>query len=185
MTLGCEQVEPWLAQYVTGDLPNTSSTQVREHLQQCSSCREELARERLLRDSLAGLPERSCPPPLRQQILAAATTSPPRNSRRERSRLWPRLRLGQLIPATAVILAAAILLINRQPDPQVREPDPVYSAAEIQAARLQAKWSLKMALEIVNQSEREAAAAVFGKQFPQALRKSLRKAIQPSEGGQG
>lgn len=195
MKVRCEDISTLLEQYLDGVLRPVEETIVTSHLQDCSACRQEVLRERLLRDSLARLPELPLAPGVRQRLLEATRrwNSWPRilhrwhpganraGRRRAPDRFWRR----RALPAVAALLAAIALLALWFPRERVADREPSYTQAEILAARQQAKYSLVLALHLVSEAERKTVADLIGRQLPRTIRKSLHKAAPPSRGGEG
>jgi anti-sigma factor RsiW len=176
---------PLLERYLDGDLAATAAATVATHLAECPICRAEVERERILRDSLAGLPELSLTTAQRQKVAQV--------SQRRRRLPWPRIqRLApqrswrwRALPVASALLIIITWLALLAPRQRTSHPAAPYSQAEILAARQQAKYTLVFALQLVNEAEKEAVADLFGDQLPQTIMKSLPKTVSTSRGGEG
>jgi anti-sigma factor RsiW len=71
------------------------------------------------------------------------------------------------------------------PAPQELVAASGYSEREIQTAKVQATWSLALALQLVDVSQRAALGEVFGRQLPGTLRSSMLRSFEVLEGGRG
>jgi hypothetical protein len=121
-------------------------------------------------DVLADLPLMSCPPDLARRLLDIPQRHPRRHGGRWRT--WA--------ASLAAAAALAVVLLATRPD-----PSPDYSAAELAEAREQTISSLSTVMSVIEKTQREAVSEVLGRQVPQTLGASVRKALQLSEGGQG
>lgn len=121
------------------------------------------------RDDLTSLPLLACPPDLARRLLAIPARHP---RRRFRWLVWS-------APLAAAAALAVALLANRP------EPVPSYTEVELATARAEALASLSTVMTVIERTQREAMTEVLGRQVPQTLGATLRKALQSSEGGQG
>lgn len=128
-------------------------------------------RSQPLEDALGELPLLRLSAARRQRIAAIAAATPQR-------RAWPRL---VAMAACLVLALGASWFTWWRPAP----PADRYSAAQIDAARQQARTTLLLTAEVVAAAEKQAVLDVFGEQLPQTLKKSLRTALTPSRGGEG
>jgi predicted anti-sigma-YlaC factor YlaD len=94
--------------FVDGELEGEERVSFESHLEECDSCRSELARARLLVSELRALPEFQCPPQVIARAETAVSRRPPRVSAVERIRGW----LGGIsIPMPRPAMAAMVLII--------------------------------------------------------------------------
>lgn len=197
MNVSCEDWTDRLERYLDGDLPPADTARLKGHLRTCPACRLAVEHERLLRRSLAGLPELTLSAERARQMAAtpgvepagahrpgpAATLSHSWRRLREQRRRRPAIALGAA--ACVVALVAAVLWWRPTgPGPDQR---PAYSPTEIRLARQQATWSLATAARIVYRAEQTTLTDVLGKQLPRTIRDSLGKVVPfvDPEGGQG
>ncbi len=173
MNQHCPDIELELADFAAGDLAPAAADPVARHLAGCADCRGELERELRLRESLATLPLAAAPASLGRLPVPAA----------------PR-RFGLPLPGAAALVAAALLLALLGALPRldgVPQPDsgPVYTADQVASARRDAAWTLVLAARILERSEKNALADVFGQRLPRAVAESLRSGPSTPEGGRG
>jgi len=185
MKSSCSKICALLESFLDGDLSVEEDASVAAHLQTCPGCRAEFESERLLRNSFTSLPELSCPETT-TRLIEKATLS--RQTTRVPSYLWQRgiRQLGWRPTAAGVAALAAIFLLLLYPtshrDPETNGP---YTREEILVARQEAKLGLILTFHKIGKSEKEAIGGVLGKRLPQAIRGSLQKVLERSEGGQG
>ncbi|MFO7609933.1 MAG: hypothetical protein R6X35_12195, partial [Candidatus Krumholzibacteriia bacterium] len=134
----------------------------------------ELERELRLREALGALPVAAAP--------AGLGALPPAGARTPfRFPLAP--SLGGLAAAAALVALLAGLPGGQPPLP-VDTPS-AYTADQVAAARRDAAWTLVLAARILERTERNALADVFGQQLPRAVAESLGGPAPTPEGGQG
>ncbi len=119
----CLDIEILLAEYAEGSLPAPEADRVSEHLTNCAACREELAQERRLRESLSALPGACCPTGVTERVLTRTQTylsttarhgQRPQRDERNFSRYW--------LLGSAGLVAAAILLVLFLPTQSTQNP---------------------------------------------------------------
>lgn len=143
----CMWTQERIEAYIDGDLPGEEAARLDEHLQGCTVCSTELALASELRQTLNTLPQQSCP----DRVSDAVMDQVHADLRAER---WRRVRdglAGWLHPAwrpamaTAVlaVLLVAALFLSRPEQPASR-----FSAEEVAAAEVEAKWALAYIGEI-------------------------------------
>jgi hypothetical protein len=112
----CREAERHLPGYVDGAIPSENHARVREHLEACGNCREQLEQYRRLAVCLASLEPVQAPPNLATQVRISAA-----NLRQEiplGRRLWTRAVLvfenilePIAVPATGGILTALVVFV--------------------------------------------------------------------------
>jgi len=185
----CTDVQLLLAEYCTGELERQEAASVAAHLRECPACREELAREERLRETLGSLPVQPCPGKLTAALLeippAAARRSGPLPAGRRISFRWP-AGIGMAAAAAAVTL---LLFSHPVPDqPETGEqmaPVPTYTEAEIADARRDLAFGLLLATSRIDQAERSTVKEIFGRTLPGSFTRSFRTLAIINEGGRG
>ena len=173
----CREIEIELAAYAVGELDPVDHETVRSHLDGCAECREELAREMTLRETLGGLPTACAPATLDNRIMAAIHTS----ESDSRSR-WSRHRLAAAITVAAAGLALALIL----PKPgQDSSPQQTWTDMEIAAARDEVMFTLGLTAQVLDRTQKNAIIEVFANQLPNTVNESLKLNKPETSGGNG
>ena len=94
-----DRFEELLGPYLLGELSVEEERELERHLEECSGCRDELARTRQTHDLLRGLAAAGPPPELKDHVLAQAGGEIPASSRGA-WRLW--------VPAAALLVVAVL-----------------------------------------------------------------------------
>jgi anti-sigma factor RsiW len=94
--------------YVDGELEGDELGAIENHLEECGSCRSELALARSLLSELRALPELQCPPQVVARAEVAASQRPQRASAVERIRGWLG---GVTVPVPRPAMAAVVIII--------------------------------------------------------------------------
>lgn len=184
----CAAAALLLTGYVAGELDGDQAASLREHLARCPRCREELAREQVLRRAVAGLPLVKCPPRLARRLRDLPFEVP------RPARPTPRFRWPALVGSAAAAAALALLLRGPGPAPtpaRTESPvtatvtEPAWTEAEIAGARDDLKRGLLLTARILNHTERSTVKEVFGNTLPRTLNRSLKTLMTTPEGGQG
>lgn len=170
----CADLELELTGFAAGELEPALADRVARHLAACAACRAELDRELRLRGALRTLPLAAAPAGL--GALPPAAARPPR-----RLPLPP--SLGGLAAAAVLVALLAGLPGGRPAGPG--ETPAAFTADQVAAARRDAAWTLVLAARILERTERNALADVFGQRLPRAVAESLGGPAPTPEGGQG
>ena len=173
----CREIEIELAAYAAGELGPVELGQVRDHLDGCSGCRGELARENTLRETLGGMPAASAPMNLDSRIRSAIRTSGAESHSR-----WYRHRLAAAITVAAASLALALILPNMDRD---STPHQTWSDMEIAAAREEVMFTLGITTQVLDRTQKNAIIEVFGNQLPNSVNESLKLIKPATSGGNG
>jgi hypothetical protein len=116
-----------LNDFVDDRLPPDERARVAAHLSYCPSCSEQLARLRLLLNTVRALPDEMAPPDSVWESVLGSLTSVPISRRRLASRWWLAAAAVLLVAVSSAVTA---LLVRRQPIVVVREiPVPVANAS--------------------------------------------------------
>jgi|GEM_PF-1490948 len=128
--LSCDSVRDRLDPLLDGDLGQIDEAAVRQHLDACAACREELQLAHKLRDALrSGLPALTCPPAVTAEVLRVAReealgapaqrrTSAPVAARPawwDRLHAWLAVRPAASPVASWVAVAALLLIVAAVP----------------------------------------------------------------------
>lgn len=182
----CSEYQIMMASYVGDELDEKATAQLEEHLNHCSECRAELARENQLRQTLAQMPLEVCPQRVTRKILEQIEGP---ESPQEKPRPIPNLHrqwtsyTGWVAAAAAVFLLVVNPWAENAPSPESARPQ--YTAQEIQAARQDLKYSLRLTAAIIKDTERSTVKEVFGNKLSQSLSRSIKTLMTTPEGGQG
>ena len=171
----CRRIEPELDAYAAGDLSGPDHTTVRSHLEECASCREELAREKFLRGTLGGLSPVAAPAVLDARVTAAIQTE-----ERNRATLWKPRRLS----AAALVAAAALAVVLLGPGPW-KSPTPEWTDQEIAAGREDVLYTLALTAKIIDNTQKDTLVDVFVDKLPQAINDSFKMTKTNNSGGNG
>ncbi len=182
----CERTELRLAEYAAGALDARAREDVRRHLADCAACRDELARERRLREALSGLPQVPCPDRVSEAILAETARDASDADRVVRGvRFGGRRRAAVGLVAAAAVLALLVFAPARRDDAPVPSPMTALTRTEIDAARAEARYGLALAAGIIAKTEKKTMSEVFGRRLPGAVGTTVRSLTTRLEGGQG
>lgn len=173
----CRGIEMELAAYASGELEPAGRESVRRHLDGCTECRAELAREMILRETLGGLSEASPPAILDTRIMGAVHTA----GTDSRSR-WSRHRLTAAITVAAASLALALILPYQGRD---SAPQQTWTDMEIAAARQEVIFTLGLTAQVLDRTQKNAIIEVFANQLPNSVNESLKLAKPETSGGNG
>ena len=192
----CELATSLLTGHAAGELEPMEEAIVVEHLAECASCRAELARERRLRELVAGLPADECPDDLTAAIVAAVDAEPtPLRLRRSRAHTW-----SSTLTAAAMV-AAAVLLVVVLPRSQPRVETPVLPLAdtasvanpepnswtqdELDKAREEAQWALAFTAKVIDRAEKQTIVDVMRRLQKEAYSGFRERETTTSPGGRG
>lgn len=171
----CRDIEMELVAYCSDELDPLERDLVQSHLEECSSCRDELAREIRLRESLGSLPVVCIPHDLEHRIQAATHPGIPAGSAgRFRGRLLPALVMA------AASLAVALLLPALRP-----ASNPGYSEQEIASARADVLYTLALTAKVINNTQKDTVIEVFADKIPTAINESFKSIKPTTSGGNG
>ncbi len=178
MKLDCVACGPELASYATGDGDPEARRAIAAHLDACPACRRELAHERELRATLAGLPLVTCPPAVTARVLAAVAL----RRTHVRRRRW---FAGVGTTMAAAALAGVLLLrsnTSTAPSTDAATAAP-YTAVEIAAARQDLIRTVTLTARVLDRAGRSTIADVFSERLPAMVAGSLRPLNDPTRGG--
>lgn len=190
----CQDIRQLLEEHLDRDPAAAATGDLAAHLSECPDCRHEIAQEVTLRRSFARLPRMACPSPLAARLDSVPddqtrVTDPavPGRSQPATRRWWSRIGFpvwqpAALAAATAIVLILVATTID-QPGTDIAGQQ--YTQAEIETAREQAESTLLYALSVIHRSEKEVIGGILGEQLPQAIKGSLRKTWERTQGGQG
>jgi len=177
MMTHCPDIERELAAFCSGELDPALREDVRVHLDDCASCREELARERTLRHTLGTLPEAGAPTGLEAGILAALDRDRAETPNRNFGR-----RLTVAASLAAAALAAALLMPSSHPG---TDRNSGFSDQEIAAARQEVMYTLELTARVLDQTQKTAVIEVFADKLPKAINESFKTMKPNTPGGNG
>lgn len=173
----CRDIELELAAYGSGELGPAERSLVRNHLDECSACRAELAREMNLRHTLGSLPAVHAPEAFDGRIMAAVH-SMGRNPFARRNRV-------RLTAAATLIAASLVLAIMMPTFRPVSDPHPAWTQEEIAAARQDVFYTLALTADVIHRSQKETVVDVFADRLPDAINASFKKVKLTTSGGNG
>ena len=174
----CERASERLADYAAGTLDAARRADLERHLAGCAACRDELARERTLREVLSSMPRLRCPDRVSETILAEVRRSAP-GGRILRFGGWRRAAAG------AVAAAAVLALLLAGPLGERETAERAWSEEEILVARAEVRYGLALAARIIGDTEKKTMDQVFGERLPDALDETMKVLTTLLEGGQG
>jgi len=185
----CERIEILLTPYAAGDLAPDACAEVERHLAVCRGCRDELDRERTLRDTLTAMPMIPCPDRVTDEVMAIVESDEDRGRAvifRAGFNGWRRAAVG-LVAAAAVLALIFVAPWSESPtaDPLADQGDRTWSDEEIRTARGELRYTLALAARIIEESEKSTISEVFGRQLPGVVTKSVKTVTSSLEGGQG
>ena len=170
--MNCEKIQTQLAEYASGNLPDTLQGIIEEHLLDCQHCQLEFEAELEMHFNLGSLPLVQCPQQVTNNILDEIEEEERRH--RNSGRFW-------LMGATTLV-AAGLALILLMPTSNPVCPGPSYSQTEIRTATQEAQWALAKVATVINHHESTAFEQVFGQDIPGAVGGSLRKITKNLQG---
>lgn len=162
MTGRCETIEMQLAEYVSDELSIGERAEVENHLAICNACREELAREVTLHETMEPMVEVPCPVSVSNIILtevAAADRVPVTTS------WWSRSSATLGLIAAAALLA--VVLPTRTPTMNNAEfasalPETnSWTQDDLNKARLDLQWTLSYTASIIDRTEKQSLVNVL------------------------
>ena len=114
--MNCRDAERHLAGYLDGAIRSREHVAVRQHLNSCAACREELERYRRLAGCLANIEPVAVPSDLALKIRVQASQAGPRGARLARlrtrfSRWFEEILEPMALPATGGILTALVVFV--------------------------------------------------------------------------
>jgi anti-sigma factor RsiW len=179
----CHDIEIQLTAYAAGELDAQDAALVAAHLAACSACREEVARETLLRRTMGSLPDQPCPAGVSRELNDLdASRRRPRDHRTARSH-WPG-GLGLVAAAVLAIVLLPGLLRQPEAEPEVAVPVQRWTNEEIADARKDMLYTLALTAAVLDRTSKSAMADVFGDRIPQAVTGSF-KVKSTTRGGNG
>lgn len=117
MTRSCQRIESQLSAFIDGELAQSRSREIQQHVDACASCRQVADQLRIMVGQSANLEDLQPPEDLFDRVYAAVQQE---KSTRARSRRWIWLALPA--PAVAAGLTALFILWPPGPDPQPSRP---------------------------------------------------------------
>lgn len=171
----CDRVLDLLEPFVDDEVDATERVMVRNHVERCPTCAQELSLARRIRRGLRAMPQPELPPRLADDLpevpgAILARTSPPTPSRR-----WA--VVGSL---AAVLVAAMLVLWASSPfdsSPQVvRQPAP--SAEEIERAEAEARYALAQVAAVSRRAGLELRDEIFGPHLVQPMTRNLTESLR-------
>lgn len=187
--LKCTDVEVLLAEYAAGELSAAQAAAVSHHLDRCLACCAELAREQELRLTLESLPLVTCPKRATRALAAddggdiSGAQAPSNDLLGRNGRLKSRWAAAAGLAAAAVLLL--VLLPGNGDDLVIDSDGRTWQRTELESARADLKWTLTLTVGVIDRTERNAMAEVFGRKLPQTITGSLRNVLNNVQGGQG
>jgi hypothetical protein len=158
--MNCQEIEIQLMEYVAGELDAITTENVAHHLNLCSSCCKEWEREKVLSSTLGSLPAAES----RADFLAGNNFSYPDPP----GKWW--------LPISGGAIAATILLtflISSQSTEKLAAPVSGPGPRELATATEEVKWTLTLASNIIQASEKATIKDLLGSKLPSALSGSL------------
>jgi hypothetical protein len=205
---GCDAIAALLAPHAAGELDAQGRWRVQAHLARCPACRQELARERQLRELAASAPPVRCPDHVTAAIGAAVDAAEHRTARPVASRRPVARRPGRLatwLPAAGLLTAAVLLalVLPRTPAPAPEAaPGPAApavsdagpapatttgtaTAPELQQARHEVAWALAFTADLIDRTEKRSLARALRLLRPAAGAAPDGADTSPAPGGRG
>jgi predicted anti-sigma-YlaC factor YlaD len=190
MNQQCRKTRSHFGPYLDGDLGPRAIRRVDGHLGDCPECRAELAAERQVADTFAGLPQLSCPARVDQKIMARLEETPREQSLLQRLGLILGSPGWKMVTACAAALVVVMLFL-----PVVTEnpagtesalnngEDGEITHEEAYLARQRAKTSLAYVAHLIQTTEKETVNDVLTSKLPQAIRNSLQRVVPVKKEG--
>jgi anti-sigma factor RsiW len=171
----CRLFESDLGAYASGELEAAATDRIRAHLECCAPCRDELARENNLRQTLMGLSPVTAPKILESRVQAAIHAQ-----RETRAQAWKPGRL-----TAAIILAAATLTVALLVPGLRTTPSQQWTEQEIASGRQDVMYTLALTAKIIDRTQKDAVIDVFVDKLPRAINDSFKMAKPNNSGGNG
>lgn len=184
MRLDCATCGPELAPYAAGDGDPETRSAIAAHAAECPACRQELARERELRATLAGLPLVPCPTAVTGRVLAAIAL---RRADVRRRRWFA--GVGATVAAAALVVAMLVhhdtstTLSADAATARAATASVPYTTEEIAAARQDLIRTVTLTAQVLDKAGRYTIADVFSERLPATVAGSLRPLGDPTRGG--
>lgn len=151
--MNCHETEMMLMEYVAGTLDKPTQENMTRHLETCSSCSEELEREKVLGETLGSLP--LCSTDERVGFIYPA----------QPNKWW--------LPVSGGLVAAAVLLAVLITGNPIITPRVEPSDQELAAATEDIKWTLNLANSLIQKGEKAAMVDLLGTKLPSVISGSL------------
>jgi len=162
----CNHIEGMLTEYLSGELEPLELAIVDDHLDECATCRAELALARDVAAGFAALPLVGCPDQVSRDILAevdAELAGRPAPGRRGHVSWW---RTAGLAGTLAAAVLLAVVLPRRTPEPAQVATDPrpdttLVTDRAVAEARQDLLWTLAYTASVIDRSEKRSIANVW------------------------
>ena len=178
----CQKIQALFEKYFDRSLKRKERSELEQHIEQCQECRSILKQEKYINDSLSDLPDLQCPQWVIERIKEA-TFQKRKHSSESRS---PNFLLGffrwQTVTVGVAVAAVLYLLFFNLRDAGNEPELTTYSQEIIEKASLQAKWSMALVAQILDNTEKRVVQEVLLKELPQSIRGCIRNGI-PLIGG--
>jgi len=162
MTGRCETIEMQLAEYVSDELSADERAEVESHLAICHPCREELAREVALHETMGTMVETPCPSSVSNIILTEVAIA-------DRSSVntswWSRssATLGLIAAAAllAMVLPTRTPTMNNDEFASALPETNSWTQDDLNKARLDLQWTLSYTASIIDRTEKQSLVNVL------------------------
>jgi anti-sigma factor RsiW len=179
----CDLTTNHLTEYAAGELGALERAVVQEHLDECASCRAELARELRLRELMATLPAVDCPDAVTDAIVAAVDRQPAPGRQPSRWRTWSSTVAAATMVAAAVLLA--VVIPRDLPIPSTDHASTSWTQEELDQAREDAQWALVLTASIIERTEKQTIIDVMRRLQAEAYSGFRDRDATTSNGGRG
>ena len=178
----CKEIQALFEKYFNRSLKRKERSQLEQHTEHCQECKSLLKKEKYINDSLSDLPDLQCPQWVIERIKAVTFQKGKRSSEsRSPNFIWGFFRWQTVTVGVAVAAVLYLLLFN--PRDAGNGPElTAYSQETIEKASNQAKWSMALVAQILDNTEKHVVQEVLLKELPQSIRGCIRNSI-PLIGG--
>jgi len=179
----CLKIEELIERFFDGETTRKENREIQRHIKVCENCRKLVYQNQDITDFFTNLPEFECPETVINRINNAADI-------REVSNRWKLVDLHTLFnwksAVVGIAFSAAIIFLIIKPYSNplpATMPYTAYKQVDIDKARKETIWSLRLIGNKLNESEVKAVKEVFYKSLPETLKKSLEQSVPILFGG--
>ena len=179
----CERIRDLIERFFDGETTKKENLEIQRHIKVCAECRKLVILNQEISDFFSTLPELKCPEELYSKILAN-TVKRKGSSKKHLIDTHTLFNWKNAVVGIAFSAAIVFLVIKPNIGTETYMKPVVYQEQDIEKAKKQAEWTLKLIGRKLNKSEIKAFKEVFYTNLPKTVTKSLEQSVPILFGGE-